>query len=300
MSRCRSSSWRMLSGALAELLSQLDLVALMVDGCTSPRPAAWSRSGSTCTAPKIPLALVEGGEPGVVIDQRVYVVVADSGGPVSAGADCGAGRVRPPPPVGDAAQLLDVHAHQLPAPGWCVGGRPILQLGLTLHLVAGAPGVRTHLREIRIAAAMWACFQLAWCRSNDQRAAVNADAVDRGTRRPPGGCGPSTSHTPLGGPRAFKPDPPSPTSWPSTPSASRGVLGRGDGETTEAVPPHGVQLPRLLAPCSASRLRLRSCRRAMTRSPTESVGATQRLCVLETFNKSRVVAPSAPSMGTST
>jgi putative transposase len=40
--------------ALAELLSadlsQLDLVALMVDGCTSPRPAVWWRSGLTCRA----------------------------------------------------------------------------------------------------------------------------------------------------------------------------------------------------------------------------------------------------------
>jgi putative transposase len=50
--------------ALAELLSRdlsgLDLVALMIDGCTSPRPAVWWRWASTSMGSSTPLALVEG------------------------------------------------------------------------------------------------------------------------------------------------------------------------------------------------------------------------------------------------
>jgi putative transposase len=40
-----------LAGLLAAPLDELDLVALMIDGCTSAITCAWSRSGSASTAP---------------------------------------------------------------------------------------------------------------------------------------------------------------------------------------------------------------------------------------------------------
>src|SRR5690606_18899368 len=53
------------------------------------------------------------GQPGVVIDQGVDVIEPDLGGAVVSGFPSGAAVRAPATPVGDPADLLDVHVHQL-------------------------------------------------------------------------------------------------------------------------------------------------------------------------------------------
>src|SRR3954451_19022755 len=138
---------------------------------------------------------------------------------------------------------VDHRAVVNPAASSARAAGPVDQSGLALGLVAGDPGPHALAGEaysrgdVRLSPA-------GSIPGDDQLAAVDGRAgITVGHREPPSGCGPSTSHTPLGGSPAFKPDPPSPTSWPGTASGA-GSAGRRPGRLDQPVPQplHGVGL----------------------------------------------------------